>query len=291
MEHYIMQACIMEHEIVKAFIYYATLNCESLYYATRNARVETTCYLAREVYGKMADQRIDQITPLICHSIVSLIHQLEACNGDSDSLDSITYRVDWLYGIVVRYSTVFPGLFSEQAVELVCAAKEALLTALGGAENHSFHVEQLATGACGRPKFNITKEQLQFLLERGFSVPDIAQTLGVSVSTIERRLREFRIPARSFYSVIDDETLDRTIRDISRSFPSAGYRRMTGFLLSRGIKVQQERIRESMWRVDPEGVLIRSLELSTVNRRRYQVYAPLALWHIDGNHKLIRYVE
>jgi transcriptional regulator with XRE-family HTH domain len=239
----------------------------------------------------MADQRIDQITPLICHSIVSLIHQLEACNGDSDSLDSITYRVDWLYGIVVRYSTVFPGLFSEQAVELVCAAKEALLTALGGAENHSFHVEQLATGACGRPKFNITKEQLQFLLERGFSVPDIAQTLGVSVSTIERRLREFRIPARSFYSVIDDETLDRTIRDISRSFPSAGYRRMTGFLLSRGIKVQQERIRESMWRVDPEGVLIRSLELSTVNRRRYQVYAPLALWHIDGNHKLIRYVE
>ena len=46
-----------------------------------------------------------------------------------------------------------------------------------------------------------------------------------------------------------------------------------------------------MCRVDPEGVLIRSLELSTVNRRRYQVYAPLALWHIDGNHKLIRYVE
>ena len=142
---------------MKAFIYFATLNCESLYYATRNARVETMCYLAREVYDKMADQRIDQITPLICHSIVSLIHQLEACNGDSDSLDSITYRVDWLYGIVVRYSTVFPGLFSEQAVELVCAAKEALLTALGGAENHSFHVEQLATGARGRPKLNITK--------------------------------------------------------------------------------------------------------------------------------------
>ena len=59
---------------------------------------------------------------------------------------------------------------------------------------------------------------------------------------------------------------------------------MTGFLLSRGIKVQQERIRGSMCRVDPEGVLIRSLELSTVNRRRYHVYAPLALWHIDGNH-------
>ena len=107
---------------------------------------------------------------------------------------------------------VFPCLFSEQAVELVRAAKDILLTALGGAENHSLHVKQLATGARGRPKLNITNEQLQFLLKRGFSVPDIAQTLGVSLSTIERRLREFRIPARSFYSVIDDETLDRTIR-------------------------------------------------------------------------------
>ena len=83
------------------------------------------------------------------------------------------------------------------------------------------------------------------------------------MSTIERRLHEFHVAARSFYFDIDDETLDRTIRDISRSFPSAGYRQMTGFLLSRGIKVQQERIRGSMCRVDPVGVLIRSLELST----------------------------
>ena len=43
-----------------------------------------------------------------------------------------------------------------------------------------------------------------------------------------------------------------------------------------------------MRRVDPEGVLLRALTINTVNRRKYQVYAPLALWHIDGNHKLIR---
>ena len=185
---------------------------------------------------------------------------------------------------------MFPGLVCEQVVERLRAAKDSLSTILNGAEDTSFHVEQLVTGERGRP--NITREQLQFLLERAFSVPDIARIIGVySVSTIERRLHEFHIAARSFYFDIDDETLDRTIRDISRSFPSAGYRRMTGFLLSRGIKVQQERIRGSMCRVDPEGVLIRSLELSTVNRRRYQVYAPLALWHIDGNHKLIRYLE
>ena len=31
--------------------------------------------------------------------------------------------------------------------------------------------------------------------------------------------------------------------------------------------------------------------LRTINRRKYQVPAPLSLWHIDGNHKFIRYVK
>ena len=51
-------------------------------------------------------------------------------------------------------------------------------------------------------------------------------------------------------------------------------------------------IRSAMQRVNPEGCLLRSLDLKTLNvlqRRKYQVYGPLALWHIDGNHKLIRY--
>jgi hypothetical protein len=154
--------------------------------------------------------------------------------------------------------------------------------------DRSYRVEQLSIGNRGRPKFNIAKEQMEFLLERGFSLPDVAKILGVSLRTIERRLKDFNLSARIFYSRMDDETLDNTIRDILRTFPSTGYRRMTGFLLSRGIRVQQERIRLSMRRVDPEGVLLRSLQLTTVNRRRYQVYAPLALWHVDGNHKLIR---
>ena len=64
---------------------------------------------------------------------------------------------------------------------------------------------------------------------------------------------------------------------------------MTGFLRSRGLRIQQHRIRESMRRVDPAGVLLMSLEMRITQRRRYQVPGPLALWHIDGNHKLIRY--
>ena len=45
-----------------------------------------------------------------------------------------------------------------------------------------------------------------------------------------------------------------------------------------------------MHRVDPEGVLMRALQLTTINRRKYQVPGILSLWHIDKHHKLIRLV-
>ena len=61
---------------------------------------------------------------------------------------------------------------------------------------------------------------------------------------------------------------------------------MQGHLLAEGIRVQQLRIRECQRRVDPGGVVLR--RLTSINRRRYKVNGPLALWHIDGNHKLIR---
>ncbi len=44
-----------------------------------------------------------------------------------------------------------------------------------------------------------------------------------------------------------------------------------------------------MWRIDPEGLLLRASQLNLVNRRHYWVPGTLALWHIDGNHKLIRW--
>ncbi|KAK2571868.1 hypothetical protein P5673_003276 [Acropora cervicornis] len=144
-------------------------------------------------------------------------------------------------------------------------------------------------GDRGRPRYLISRDQVEFLLERCFSVVDIASLLGVSVRTLERRLSEFGLRARSTYSDISDQALDNLMRNILTEFPNTGYKRMTGFLQARGLRIQQSRIREAMRRVNPVGVLLRALELRTIHRRRYQVYGLLALWHIDGNHKLIRW--
>ena len=54
-----------------------------------------------------------------------------------------------------------------------------------------------------------------------------------------------------------------------------------------GICVQRERVRQAMRRVDPAGVALRSRR--AVKRRTYHVKGPNSLWHLDGNHKLIRY--
>ncbi|KAJ4936277.1 hypothetical protein JOQ06_000876 [Pogonophryne albipinna] len=71
--------------------------------------------------------------------------------------------------------------------------------------------------------------------------------------------------------------------------PHAGYRLVKGTLQSRGFRVQWERVRASMHRVDTEGILFRMNQLGCVVRRTYSVPGPKSLMHIDTNHKLIRY--
>lgn len=46
-------------------------------------------------------------------------------------------------------------------------------------------------GTRGRPSYEISEEQLHFLLQQGFKVCDISKILGVSVRTVERRMSTF----------------------------------------------------------------------------------------------------
>ena len=112
----------------------------------------------------------------------------------------------------------------------------------------------------------------------------------MSLSTVNRRLKDYGLSVTQTYSTISANELDKITQQLVFEFPNCGYRRMTGFLRARGIHGQQIRVRESMKRSDPEGVLLRSLQLTPIFRRVYNVTCPLALWHLDGHHKLIRYV-
>jgi len=138
----------------------------------------------------------------------------------------------------------------------------------------------------GRPRFEIPRGQMIFLIESRFTAPQMAEIIGVSLSIIRRRMADYGLSITAEYTPFTDAELDRLVEDVQRDFPMCGNRQMQGHLMSRGFRVQQQRIREAQLRVDPLGSLMRRLR--TVNRRQYQVPAPLSLWHIDGNHKLIR---
>ena len=54
----------------------------------------------------------------------------------------------------------------------------------------------LFSGTPGRPRFNISPEYIEFLLERRFTVAQISRLLGVSLHTIELRMAEFGLLQR-----------------------------------------------------------------------------------------------
>ncbi|KAI8478385.1 hypothetical protein Bbelb_438850 [Branchiostoma belcheri] len=112
---------------------------------------------------------------------------------------------------------------------------------------------------------------------------------NVSVSTVFRRMRDYDLSVSGTYSKVSDDDLDRAVQNIQQTFPNCGYRMMRGHLAGQGLRVQEERVRLAMHRVDPVGVFLRSISLRVLVRRTYHVRGPNSLWHLDTNHKLIRY--
>lgn len=129
---------------------------------------------------------------------------------------------------------------------------------------------------------------LQTLLDDNFTVKQIAEMFLLSEKTIYRRLETFGLSARS-YTDITDQVLDEVVHELIKCHPNVGAKMLGSFLMQQKIRVQRYRVRDSMHRVDADGVELRR-QLS-LHRRQYSVPAANFLWHIDGNHKLIRYVH
>uniref|UniRef100_A0A9J7XQG4 Integrase core domain-containing protein n=1 Tax=Cyprinus carpio carpio TaxID=630221 RepID=A0A9J7XQG4_CYPCA len=143
-------------------------------------------------------------------------------------------------------------------------------------------------GGRGRPKFCFSEELLSQLIDMPLPVSCIANLLGVSQSTIFRHMHELQLSTRFTYSSLSDSELDDAVISIKTRIPNAGYRMVKGCLQANGHRVQWNRIKESMHRVDAPGILERMTQLGCIVRRTYFVQQPLSLVHVDTNHKLIR---
>ena len=215
----------------------------------------------------------------------NIISKLES-QDCSNKVDFAHYKVDWLIALLLRLG----GPIENSLLPFLLQAQQMLTAAIDKQEESftTISPQLIKTGFKGRPKFDIPIEQLVYLLDNGFKVTDIASLLCVSEKTIHRRLQDNGMSVHSTYKKLTDEDLDNIVKNILQEFPNSGYKCMRGHLLSRGYKIQKIRVRESMRRCDPEGTVVRALQICVTHRRSYNVRAPLSLWHMDGNHKLIR---
>ena len=228
------------------------------------------------------EQLIEHYTrnaPEICRILESVLSE-ETC-------ESIAYRIESLKNLLARCEVAIS--IPEEVYHCLDEAEREVNEYRQHSRVVGYCASKVFTSDRGRPFYDIPQEQLKLFLDLGFSVPEMADMLGTSKSTVKRRLSEYSLSVRQKYSEITNENLDEQVFQVLQLFPNCGYRRMLGHLAAKGLRVQEIRVRESMHRVDPNGVLLRTLVSRIIQRRGYNVYSPRALYHLDGNHKLIRW--
>ena len=221
--------------------------------------------------------------------IIQLKYFCNASDWSNDNLEAMQVRAERLLGFITQIQAQYPnatGIDDLQETVRVILDKAVQEISQETQSSSTIAVVCKSEGK-GAPKYHISQQQLEFYVANGFTIKLIAEMLQVSSRTVKRRLHDFGIKFRGKFSVISDEELDREVELILIQFPNSGYKEMRGYLTSNGYNIQEYRVRESMRRVDPEGVILRTLQSRPVVRRKYKVPGPLSLWHHDGNHKLI----
>ncbi|WAQ94608.1 hypothetical protein MAR_007079 [Mya arenaria] len=91
--------------------------------------------------------------------------------------------------------------------------------------------------------------------------------LSISESTVYRRMRQFEL-SKMTYSDVDSHVVEKAVKEIVSEFPRCGERMIQPLLRHQHIKDRSHR---------------------RIHRRVYEVPGPNHLWHVDTNHKLIRW--
>ncbi len=139
----------------------------------------------------------------------------------------------------------------------------------------------------GRPKTDVSPVQVREMFDLGFTVSQMATRFNLSRPTVYKLLSEAGIEHSARFTGIDDTQLDRIIAEIKEAHPNAGEINVIGHLRARKIRVQRNRVRASIHRVDPQGPAERSSR--NFHPRLYETPCPNYVWHLDGNHKLVKW--
>jgi hypothetical protein len=143
------------------------------------------------------------------------------------------------------------------------------------------------TGMRGRPRKNVDPNVLHEAFKANRRIPKtvLANVLGIDRNTLNTRLKELNID--SGFSDISDPELDAHVQEYWQENPAGGRAYVIGCLRAASLRIQRERVVDSMNRVDRLGQGMRKQVGKKKKHKRYHVPRPNSLWHIDGHHKLI----
>ena len=210
----------------------------------------------------------------------------------SSRLEEANGRLRWM--LLVLSEAILEGEsrnFSDQLAQIkgsLEALQLQIFNKIRSIDSEEYRCQR-EEGNVGRPRYIITHQQIIYLRAFSFKWTEIAELLGVSISTLNRHRVSLGLGSDTMprFAAITDAELDVLVRDIARRTPFSGIRMVQGEVESQGIHVQRERIRASLHRVD--SLNIRARFSHVIERRRYRVPGPNSLWHVDGNHKLIHW--
>ena len=138
----------------------------------------------------------------------------------------------------------------------------------------------------GRPRLDVCIEDILSLRSFNYSWTKVARMLNISRHTLYRRLQEYGIDTDGFTDISDSE-LDQLLTDVKTEHPNIGEVMLQGHLLHMGVKVPRAKLRSAIHRTDHANTIRRQSHV--INHRVYSTPHPNGVWHIDGNHKLIRW--
>lgn len=108
--------------------------------------------------------------------LLDVTQHLEADDLDSNMIDSLYFQLDWLHGLIIRYFDVHK--LGEEVLHLIGTARNQIADNLNRPKYLESPVPpRIFLRDLGWPKYLISRDQVEFLLERCFSVVDIASLL------------------------------------------------------------------------------------------------------------------
>ena len=131
--------------------------------------------------------------------------------------NEVLLKVELCFREIVCQKSISAGLSDDQ--QRACECMRSAIQNLHDLNELHFSFEHYSPPVCpsvdvDRPRFHIPRQQLQYLIEHQFTVPQMVGMLGLSTCTVERRMLEFGLSIRQQYASLTDGELDGIVREI-----------------------------------------------------------------------------